>query len=107
MVQAESRGQQPDGGRGSITPDRYRRVDLLCCAGVALALGRGRSERAITAEKNMEGLLARGLARPLDPEGHNKQTLSVAEAEALWEMARLGDTDIGLRFLDEATEDLR
>ena len=27
------------------------------------------------------------------------------KAESLWELARLGDTDIGLRFLDEATRD--
>jgi hypothetical protein len=61
--------------------------------------------RALKAEKNMEGLLARGLAKPLDPNADGNQTLSIPEAEALWELARLGDTDIGLRFLDEATRD--
>ena len=69
----------------------------------ALAESRERA-RAINAEKNMEGLLARGLAKPLDPDGDGKETLSIPEAEALWELARLGDTDIGLRFLDEATQ---
>ena len=53
----------------------------------------------------MEGLLARGLAKPLDPDGDGKDTLSVPESESLWELARLGDKDIGLRFLDEATRD--
>ena len=62
-------------------------------------------ERAIKAEKNMEGLLARGLAKPLDLDGDAKGTLSVPEAESLWELARLGDTDVGLRFLDEVTLD--
>jgi len=61
--------------------------------------------RAIDAEKNMEGLLARGLAKPLDPDGDGKVTLSLPETESLWELARLGNTDIGLRFLDEATRD--
>ncbi len=61
--------------------------------------------RAVSAEKNMKGLLARGLAKPLDPDGDGKETLSIPEAEALWELARLGETDIGLRFLDEATKD--
>ena len=70
----------------------------------ALAESRERT-RALKAEKNMEGLLARGLARTLDPDGDGKETLSIPEAEALWELARLGDTDIGLRFLDEATRD--
>ena len=37
--------------------------------------------------------------------GDGKETLSIPEAESLWELARLGDTDIGLRFLDEATRD--
>ena len=54
----------------------------------------------------MEGLLARGLAKPLDPEGDGKETLAVSEAESLWELARLGDSNVGLRFLDEATRDL-
>src|SRR5271166_3763026 len=70
----------------------------------ALAESRERT-RALKAEKNMEGLLARGLARTLDPDGDGKEILSIPEAEALWELARLGDTDIGLRFLDEATRD--
>jgi eukaryotic-like serine/threonine-protein kinase len=70
----------------------------------AVAESRERA-RAVSAEKNMEGLLARGLAKPLDPEGDGKAILSIPEAEALWELARLGDTDIGLRFLDEATTD--
>ena len=61
--------------------------------------------RAVSAEKNMEGLLARGLAKPLDPNGNAEETLSMPEAEALWELARLGHTDLGLRFLDEATKD--
>ncbi len=70
----------------------------------ALAESRERT-RAINAEKNMEGLLARGLAKPLDPDGDGKDALSVPESESLWELARLGDKDIGLRFLDEATRD--
>ena len=68
--------------------------------------------RAEVAESNalddrdaMEGLLARGLAKPLDPDGDGKDTLSVPESESLWELARLGDKEIGLRFLDEATRD--
>ena len=32
-------------------------------------------------------------------------TLSIPEAESLWELATLGDSDISLRFLDEATRD--
>src|SRR5271166_2299229 len=39
--------------------------------------------RAINAEKNMEGLLARGLAKPLDPEGDGEKPLSIPETEAL------------------------
>jgi uncharacterized protein (DUF2267 family) len=70
----------------------------------AVAESRERA-RAVSAEKNMDGLLARGLAKPLDPDGDQKEMLSLLEAEALWELARLGDTDIGLRFLDEATKD--
>ncbi len=53
----------------------------------------------------MEGLLARGLAKPLDLNGDEDQTLAVPEAEALWELARLGDTGVGLRFLAEAARD--
>ena len=56
----------------------------------ALAESRERT-RALKAEKNMEGLLARGLAKTLDPDGDGKETLSIPEAEALWELARLGD----------------
>jgi hypothetical protein len=59
--------------------------------------------RAVAAEQNMKLNLARGLAKPLDPNGYKEETLSIPEAEALWELARLGDTEIGLRFLDEAT----
>jgi hypothetical protein len=70
----------------------------------ALAESRERT-RALKAEKNMEGLLARGLAKTLDPDGEGNEILSKPEAEALWELARLGDTDIGLRFLEEATRD--
>ena len=62
-------------------------------------------KKALKDRDDMEGLLARGLAKPLDPDGDRKETLSLPEAEALWELARLGDTDIGLRFLDEATRD--
>jgi serine/threonine protein kinase len=61
--------------------------------------------RAVTAEKNMEGLLARGLSKPLDPDGEAKTALSEPEAESLWELARLGETNIGLRFLHEAIND--
>jgi tRNA A-37 threonylcarbamoyl transferase component Bud32 len=69
-------------------------------------------KKAVDARDGMEGLLARGLAKPLetdvdplDSETSAPKALSVPEAEALWELARLGDTDIGLRFLDEATRD--
>jgi hypothetical protein len=62
-------------------------------------------KKAIEARDDMEGLLARGLARPLDPDGDGKETLSHPEAESFWELARLSDTGIGLRFLDEATKD--
>jgi serine/threonine protein kinase len=70
----------------------------------ALAESRERA-RAIGAEKSMEGLLARSLAKPLDSDGESKATLSVPESEALWELTRPGDTDVSLRFLDEATRD--
>jgi hypothetical protein len=70
----------------------------------AVAESRARA-RAIEAEKNMEGLLARGLAKPLDPGGNNEDILSLPETETLWELAQLGNRDIGLRFLDEATRD--
>jgi hypothetical protein len=70
----------------------------------AVAESRERA-RALIAEKDMEGILARGLASPLDPEGDSKETLSLPETESLWELARLGGTDIGLRFLEEATRD--
>ena len=62
-------------------------------------------EAAQVAEHNMEGLLARGLAKPLDPDADSEKTLSTPEAESLWELARQADTNLGLRFLDEAASD--
>ncbi|MFO0957323.1 MAG: serine/threonine-protein kinase [Isosphaeraceae bacterium] len=61
--------------------------------------------RAERAEQTMEGHLARGLGRALDTEGNGNKFLSTAEAESLWELARLGNTNVGHRFLDEATKD--
>ncbi|MGE3820416.1 MAG: serine/threonine-protein kinase, partial [Isosphaeraceae bacterium] len=61
--------------------------------------------RAEAAESMMEGNLARGLAKALDPDGSESIPLSLPELESLWELARLGDTTLGLRFLDEATRD--
>jgi predicted ATP-grasp superfamily ATP-dependent carboligase/predicted Ser/Thr protein kinase len=62
-------------------------------------------QKALDACDGMESLLARGLAKPLDPDGASKETLSAPEAESLWEVARLSDTEIGLRLLDEAIRD--
>jgi tRNA A-37 threonylcarbamoyl transferase component Bud32 len=62
-------------------------------------------KNAVSAEKNMEGLLVRGFASSLDPDGGGKTTLAEPETERLWDLARLGDTDIGLRFLNDATKD--
>ena len=39
------------------------------------------------------------------PTGMARRRSQFPRAESLWELARLGDTDIGLRFLDEATRD--
>ncbi len=60
-------------------------------------------QRAENAEQNMKVMLARGLSKPLDPEGDGKGILSVPEAESLWELATLGDLDISFLFLEEAT----
>src|SRR5262249_26130352 len=59
--------------------------------------------RAIEAEKSMEGALARGLANSLGPDG--KEALSRLEGESLWELARLGNANFAIRFLEEATRD--
>jgi serine/threonine protein kinase len=57
--------------------------------------------RAETAEKTMEGHLARGLFMTLNSEGMGS-VLSRPETQALRQLAQLGDTDIYLRFLEEA-----
>ena len=61
--------------------------------------------RATTAEQNMKTMLARGLSKPLDPDGDGKETLSVPEAESLWQLTTIDDPEISLRFLEEATRD--
>ena len=69
-------GQRADGGRGCIALGRHRRLDILRRAGLATTHS-PKSPRASvhsTAENNMEGLLARGLAKPLDPDGDGKET---------------------------------
>jgi protein kinase-like protein len=68
----------------------------------ALAERRGRI-RAERAEQVTERILAQSLARPLNPGSDGNETLALPEAESLWELSLLGDSDIGLRFLDEAT----
>ncbi len=60
-------------------------------------------KKALDARDGMEGMLARGFARPLDPDGGRKTTLSQPEADSLWELSRLANTDVGLRFIEEAT----
>ena len=61
-------------------------------------------KKALDDRDGMEVLLARGLANSLDPFSEGVD-LSLPETKALWELARLGDTGIGLRFLEEATRD--
>jgi YD repeat-containing protein len=72
--------------------------------------------RAENAEKNWKVMLARGLCKPFNPQGdliphwdlsfgNGERRLSPPEIEVLWELARLGDTDLGLCFLNEATLD--
>ena len=81
MVQAEPRRQRPGGAVAAslfigIVASTYFAVQA---SRRALAESQERT-RAINAEKNMEGLLARGLAKPLDPDGDGKDTLSVPES---------------------------
>ncbi len=69
--------------------------------------------KALDARDGMEGLLARGLSRPLDPQAERSSgqldnifnRLSTPETACLWELAGLGNTDIGLRFLRESCQD--
>lgn len=66
------------------------------------------SRRAVAESRERaraEELLARSFVQSLDPDGEGKPWLSVPESEALWELAELGNTDMGLRFLDQATRD--
>ena len=83
VVQAEPGGQRADGGGGRVALRRHRRVDLLRRSRASRpGLAESREQTVpSTAEKSMEGMLARSLAKPLDPEGDGKDTLSVPEAE--------------------------
>ena len=70
------------------------------------ALDEKRDRSARPRPKGAWTALARGLVRPIDPVGDYNATLSIPEIESLWELARLGNTNVGLRFLDEAARDL-
>jgi len=74
-----------------------------------------REREAIESRDAMERTLARGLSRPLGLKsfednmflgtgvGYRGTALSVPEAEALWDLARRGKSELGLLFVDEAT----
>lgn len=81
-------------------------VGIVIAGFFAVAERRGRI-RAEAAEDRTERTFAQSLVRPLDPSGdeQNNEALSEAEIAALWELSRLQSEPVGLRFLDEATND--
>ena len=82
-----------DGGRGRIPHHGDRRLDVLRVQERReTEPGRECGAEGGQCSRQDGGLLARGLAKPLDPSGVDKQVLSLPEAETLWELARLGDT---------------